>query len=449
VYFESYIDEIVHCETNELAPLMEIVRPRHDQTPFNAFMTMGEYDVVVATEAARLLKLPTADSTAVAEARNKVLMRERCARHGVPRPAFRAVTTAEEAVAAAKAVGLPCVVKPADETSSVDVLRCDTVAMVERHFNDIRAKQRNTRGQDRYPRVLVEECVHGYEVSVEILAEGDRYHVFGVTDKSVAGNGTFVEISHVFPSLLPPATAAACADVAVAALRAVRFDLGLAHVEVKVGGDGPRLIEINPRPAGDKITRLVDAALGMSCLELMVRQYLGEPVMPELRTEPRRGAAIRFLTAPAGVVTSVSGTEVARAMPGVTEVVVSAVPGTHIRPLRRNADRGGYVLALPGRHVRRAGTLPWYRNPAHGCEAGVSWIVGSTACDSSHSPNTGETARRMEIDSGPRLGPSALAAGPRRGFREGLADLLRAERPGGLLTRPHQEREDAERQPGQ
>jgi S-sulfo-L-cysteine synthase (3-phospho-L-serine-dependent) len=345
-YFEDYVDEIHVCQTNELRPLMEAVRAVEGVRPFSGLMSMAEYEVVVAALAADELGLPAPDPDSVRIARNKVHMRRRCARHGVPMPEFRSVESAELAARAAREIGLPCVVKPADETASADVHRCTSVEEVVDHFEAIRAKRENVRGQRRYHEVLVEECVLGYEVSVEVLAAGPLLHVLGVTDKTVGGNNRFVELGHLFPSLLPEYVQAACSEVAVDALEAVGFDLGLAHVEVKATPDGPKLIEINPRPAGDGITELVDRSLGTSCLEFVVRQYLGEHVDGQVPTSAVRGAAIRFLTADPGRVVSVTGTEVAAAIPGVCEAVVSAEPGDVVHPLRRNEDRVGHVLAV-------------------------------------------------------------------------------------------------------
>jgi biotin carboxylase len=345
-YLEECVDEIELCQTNELAPLLGHVQAVHARRPFSAFFSMAEYEIAAAASVAAALRLPTAKPESIHLARNKVHMRRRCAQHGVPMPGFRSVDGPDAAVRAVRELGLPCVVKPADETASADVHRCTSVAEVVEHVEAIRATRENVRGQRRYHEVLVEECVIGYEVSVEVLADGPRLHVLGVTDKTVGGNNRFVELGHVFPSLLPEPVQAACVAVAVLALRAVEFDLGLAHVEVKYGADGPRLIEINPRPAGDKITELVDRSLDTSCLELVVRQYLGERLNGNVPIAAVRGAAIRFLTADPGRVVAITGSEAASRLPGVSEAVVTVAPGDLVNPLRRNEDRVGHVLAV-------------------------------------------------------------------------------------------------------
>jgi cysteine synthase len=356
-YFRDYVDDLAFCETNDFDALVRQVEDVAARHPFDAFMTMGEYDVVLAARVGQLLGVPAPTAEAVAVARNKARMRARCAEHGVPMPRWCEVATVAEVRRAVAFVGLPCVVKPVDETSSVDVVRCTTQRQVEEHVLHILHKQVNTRGQKRMPTVLVEQCLEGYEVSVEVLGEGDRFHVLGVTDKSVAGQGHFVETAHVFPSLLPTAQVADCGAVAVSALRAVGFDLGLAHVELKVDERGPQLVEINPRPAGDNITELVDRSLGISCLDLMIRQYLGEPVLSTLVTGPRGGAAIRYLTATPGTITSIAGAEVAERNCGVVRVSLEASVGQVVAPLQRNGDRLGYVLAVaddPYTAARRA-----------------------------------------------------------------------------------------------
>jgi biotin carboxylase len=346
-YFVECVDEIVFAETNELAPIAERVAAVHERDPFAAFMTMGEYDVVLAAELGHRLGLPAPSPEGVRTARNKVLSRRAAAAAGVPQPRFAAVRTPAEAVSAAAELGLPCVVKPADETSSTDVARCHSLNDVAEHAARIKRKPVNSRGQRRYPLLLVEEYLQGHEVSAEILAEGDQYRVLGVTDKIIGGVDRFVELGHLFPSVLPPALADACAEVAVAGLRAVGFDLGLAHVEVKVTGAGPRLIEINPRPAGDRITDLVDLSYQRPCLEFVIRQYLGESVLAELAgLAPQGGAAIRYLSGPAGRVTAIHGRELAARIPGVRDVVLEVEVGDEVRTIQRNRDRLGHVLAV-------------------------------------------------------------------------------------------------------
>lgn len=338
------VDEFVSCPTHELAPLLAAVKDVDARRPLDALLSVAEYEVVPAAEAARQLGLPGPDPDGVRIARNKADQRRRCAERGVPVPDFRAVTTPEQAVRAAGEIGLPCVVKAADETSGAHVSRCTTATEVVDSFLAVLADPTNMRGQPRHPEVLVEECLVGFEVSVEVLAAGGTVRVLGVTDKLVGGHNRFVELGHTFPTLLPDPVRAELSRTAVAAVRAVDFDLGIAHVELKYTAGGPKLVEINPRPAGGRITELMDRSLGLPTMELVVRQHLGESV-GGIEIVPARGAAIRYLTADPGVVDTVTGIDVARAVPGVEDAEVYVAPGGRVNSLRVNDDRIGHVLA--------------------------------------------------------------------------------------------------------
>lgn len=338
------VDEFVSCATHELAPLMDAVQEVDARRPLDALLSVAEYEVVPAAEVARRLGLPGPDPAAVRIARNKAEQRRRWAERGVPIPEFRPVTTADEAIRAAEEVGFPCVVKAVDETSGAHVVRCTTVAEVVDTFTTIRSAATNRRGQARPPEVLVEECLVGFEVSVEVLVEAGAVRVLGVTDKLLGGDNRFIELGHNFPSMLPDPVRSELERTAVAATTAVGFDLGIAHVELKYTAEGPKLIEINPRPAGDQITELMDRSLGLSTMELLIRQYLGESV-GAVEVAPVRGAAIRYLTAQQGVVHSVTGVDIAAAVPGVVEAVVSVEPGGQVNRLLVNEDRVGHVLA--------------------------------------------------------------------------------------------------------
>jgi biotin carboxylase len=214
------VDEFVSCPTHELEPLLKAVKEVDARQPLDALLSVAEYEVIQAAEVGRQLGLPGPDPNAVRIARNKAEQRRRWAERGVPIPAFRAVTTTEQAARAATEIGLPCVVKPVDETSGAHVVRCTSVAEVIDAFAAVRAEPTNRRGQPRCPEVLVEECLVGFEVSVEVLAEAGSVRVLGVTDKMVGGGNRFIELGHGFPTALPEPIRGELARAAVAAAAA-------------------------------------------------------------------------------------------------------------------------------------------------------------------------------------------------------------------------------------
>ena len=133
---------------------------------------------------------------------------------------------------------------------------------------------------------------------------------------------------------------------ASAALAALGFDSGAAHVEVILTEAGPRVVEVAACPGGGHLPEdLIRLAYGVDTLADALRMAVGDA--PRERRTHRRGAALFWIPTHSGVVTEIRGAEEARAVPGVEKVVMVARPGDvmgHVVdcPTR---DRVGYVLA--------------------------------------------------------------------------------------------------------
>lgn len=341
--FQRYISEFVTCETNDEDSIVKALEEYRAHRPLDGIVAFGEYHVSVAAAACRRLGLPGPDPESVRISRNKDRMRSACSSAGVAVPRFAIADGPDDAVAAAGSVGYPCVVKPADQSGSTDVAICFDATDVRRRVAAIKASPVNYRGQLRSPVVLFEEYMTGAEVSVETVTFGGRTTIVGVTDKQLSSLPYFVEMGHAFPSALPARVVGECAGVAVEALAAVGFDLGVAHVEVRMSAGGPRLVEVNPRPAGDRIPDLVELATGVSLVRETLRMCLGSA--PDLTASRSRAAAIRYGWAYPGTVRRVLGAGIARGLPGVADVGLEVSPGGPVRRLTGDHDRVAYVIA--------------------------------------------------------------------------------------------------------
>ncbi|MER6028209.1 ATP-grasp domain-containing protein [Streptomyces sp. NPDC001851] len=337
------VDEVVTCETNDPAAVVAAVRGLAH--PADAIVAVGEWHMISGAEASRTLGLPGPGPAGVRAARDKSLTRRLCADAGVPVPGFARVERPEEVYGADLAY--PCVVKPLDDGGSNGVRLCRDADEAADHVRLLLKETHNERGQRKIPAALVEEYVDGPEVSVEALVRGGEVSVLAVTRKELGELPYFCETGHQVPAALGSGLDEACADVAAAALRAVGFDFGAAHVELRLAAGGPRLIEINCRPAGDRITRLVALATGVDIPAELVAMYLAPGDADPLPAPGHhRAAAIAFLPAVEGVVTAVTGADEAARLPGVLDVGVYVEPGARVRPLPNNTARYGHVVAV-------------------------------------------------------------------------------------------------------
>ncbi|MFH7596344.1 pyridoxal-phosphate dependent enzyme [Streptomyces racemochromogenes] len=343
--------EVVRCDTNSDAALRAAVQERFRREEITGVTTTSDFYVPAAARIARWLGLPGNAPEAVAVCRDKSALRERLRAAGVRQPRYALVREPAAAAAAVARTGLPCVVKPADDSGSTNVLLCADEAGVRAHIERILAIDTNVRGMPTARTVLVEEYLDGPEYSVEMFGADGRTVCVGITAKSVTAGPHFVEHRHLFPAPLPAATAQSITDTVTAALDAAGIRLGATHTEVKLTAEGPALVEINPRPAGGMIPELVRLATGVDLLDAQLRAALGTP--PQLKAEEAGHAGIQFLLADTdGTLTAVHGTEAAAAVEGVESVLVTAAPGTPVHRPRSASDRLGHVIA---RHAEPTG----------------------------------------------------------------------------------------------
>ncbi|MFL6136539.1 MAG: ATP-grasp domain-containing protein [Frankiaceae bacterium] len=304
-------------------------------------VSSSEYYVGTAGEVARSLGLPHPDPDAVRACRDKSAQRALLRAAGLPSPAFAAAATADEAVEAAAAIGLPVVVKPVAGSGSIGVRRCASLPEVREAASYVLRTDPAELALPPQPAVLVEEYLDGAEHSVETLDD----QVIGVTRKHLGQEPHFVETGHDFPAPLPPADRVALAETALAALRALGLGWGAAHVELRhAPGGPPRVIEVNPRLAGGMIPRVVQEATGIDMIRHLVASAAGRP--EPLRPTWHQAASIRFLLATAdGRLTEIAGVADARRVPGVVEVGLIREAGHDIVLRQSFQDRLGYVIA--------------------------------------------------------------------------------------------------------
>ncbi|MFE3629704.1 pyridoxal-phosphate dependent enzyme [Streptomyces goshikiensis] len=340
--------EVVVCDTNSLPALREAVQARFRAQDIAGITTTSDFYVPTVAELATWLGAPGNPAEAMRTCRDKAKLRETLARAGVRQPRFVVVRDAAAGVTAAAKVGLPCVVKPVDDSGSTNVLRCTSAEEVSAHVAHILARTVNARGLPTAGAALVEELADGPEYSVEMFSVEGRHHCVGITAKSVTGTPWFVEHQHLFPAPVPPGVAEELARTARAALTAAGVRSGPTHTELRLVADGPVIIEVNPRLAGGMIPEMIRLATGTGLLEQQVRAATGQE--PFLEPEFGRQGGIRFLIAErAGRVLAIEGADRAAAVAGVDRVTVTVRPGAEVRPAQDAYGRLGYIIATSER----------------------------------------------------------------------------------------------------
>jgi biotin carboxylase len=304
--------------------------------------------VPVVAAVAERLGLPGIGSETAHLATNKIAMRRVFADRGVPQPQFAGVRHFPEVKAAARAVGFPAVLKPADSAGQRGIF-------LVRSADELAAQLVLTIAASPTEEAIVERYHEGREVNTLLVARDGEVRLLTASDRiRPDGVGFGVALAHLYPSTLFGDALDEVERVAVAAVRAIGLQNGIAYPQLLVSPHDNEVlaVEIAARiPAGqmDEVPRY---GVGIDLVEIAVLQALGEKVPDELVT-PRfqQPVAIRFLTAepgplPTGLVPAVGPLDEARAFPGVERVDTWIQPGETIRPVQTDGDRRGYVIAV-------------------------------------------------------------------------------------------------------
>ncbi|QMU78107.1 ATP-grasp domain-containing protein [Streptacidiphilus sp. PB12-B1b] len=312
-----------------------------------AVIPSWEYSVVATAACAEAAGVPGAGVRAARTLRDKVLLREAAAAAGMRQPQWTEPADVDDLRAFAAAHGDACVLKPADRQASVGVRLIGPGDDLRHAWDESHAADdAKLRSANWTPgRFLVEQRLHGPEISAEVLVADGRVIWVNVTDKTVWPGTHPVEAGHLLPSVLDASVRARVAEANQQLVDAVGYGTGALHSEwILVDGVEPYLVECAGRLPGDAIVPLIDLAYGGSLIEDFVRVLRGE--RPERPVRAARGAAVRFVTAPAGVVRAVHGADEAGAVEGVFAAGATVAVGASVRPPASSWDRAGHVLAV-------------------------------------------------------------------------------------------------------
>jgi biotin carboxylase len=295
-----------------------------------------DWPVAIVARVAVRLGLPhPLDPDTAAVAVSKLRQRERLDEAGVPQPRWEvaAATVPNHSLLLGR-LGPRVVVKPPDRQGQVAI---SVVSAEEELGPAIEAAQ----AASRHGQALVEELVDGPEVTVNAFSTRGEFHALTVTDRLTADAPAFgVALAHAWPSEHDVGDAV---EAARAAAEAIGVREGPTYTQLRLGADGPKVIELAARLGGGHDAELCEAALGIDLNALTLRAAFGRRVrVPTAR--PAGGACVRFLVAPPGRLEAVEGVREALELPGVLDAVPYRAPGWEFGILRTGHDRAGFVL---------------------------------------------------------------------------------------------------------
>jgi biotin carboxylase len=314
--------------------------------------------VPVVAAVAEALGLPGIGMATAHLLTHKRAMRDALGAAGLPQPPYASLRSSADVDAALAAVGFPAVLKPVDSGGQRAVFRIESRDELERDLDEAIAESPTDEA-------LLEEFVDGVELNGIVIARLGEPALVTLSDRlRPPGIGFGVGWIHVYPPSIPPDQLRLAGQVAVESVRALGLRDAIAFPQLIASPDGRvSVVEVAARIPGGQMADLVRHAVGVDLVEVALLQALGEFV-PDDVALPRftQPLAIRFFTAqpgplPTGRVTRIGELDTVLASEGVVQADTYLQLGETIRPVRRDGDRRGYVIAIadtPEEALRRA-----------------------------------------------------------------------------------------------
>jgi len=194
--------------------------------------------------------------------------------------------------------------------------------------------------------LVAETYLQGPEYSIEMISHNGFHQLVAVTEK-IKDEIHFVELGHTIPANISIKVREKLSKHVELILCAIGHITGPSHTEVILTEDGARLVEIHFRIGGDDIDLLCELTTGLDMNKVWVQQLLNEYNCNGLKYIEHEGVAgVRFSVASdTGVLTGVTGIDLARSIPGVHSIKQLISDGEIVSKLRDSTSRVLSVIA--------------------------------------------------------------------------------------------------------
>lgn len=306
-------------------------------TPVDAVLAVDDHGAHLAARIRQALHLPGNQPKAVAQFTDKLHFRQLQQRCGLPHPEFALI---EDSTAPLQ---FPLVVKARQLNAGRGVIRADNASEFASAVRQVGAIQARAQ-RDSNITLLAERYIDGTEAALDGVLKNGQLRVLAMFDKPDPLTGPiFEETLFITPSRMPAATQAAFTEAVAHACAAAGLAHGMIHAEARINETGVWLLEIAPRGIGGLCGRVLDATLGMNAAEILLRHTLGYSLPASTTAD---AAGVMMIPVPqAGILLGVDGLAAARAVPGISQIELTAQPGQRIAPPPEGASYLGFIFS--------------------------------------------------------------------------------------------------------
>ncbi|MCH9271755.1 ATP-grasp domain-containing protein [Pantoea ananatis] len=278
--------------------LLDTLRSINTNRTIDAMLTVIEVNVAAVARCAQALGLQGTSPEAVVLSQDKALCRQRIAEHGLNSVAYQVVDNLADARKAASRIGYPMIAKPKCGAASLRALKLKNDADLVSYFDSLNNPVEGPAGyiDAMSDETLLEYYVEGPLFSVEVaVADGDIQPLVLSWRKRCTENPA-IELGTTIPAPVPDNIRDVMFEYTTNVVRACELNLGIFHIELIYGLDGPVLVEINPRIMGGNIPAVFNLATDIDPFALLIDIFLNGKLPAACRNlKAVRGAVTRSL----------------------------------------------------------------------------------------------------------------------------------------------------------
>lgn len=344
--YEGKFHDLILADIRSVDSIIGAIESYPEKDRVDAIMPGCSYVGDIAAVVAEHFGKINVGIEAAKKGRYKNLARSAFDEAGIPNAKFATVTNFTEAKKAAEVMGYPLIVKPTNCDSSQNVMMIGNEKELVEAFHVLDEFKTSYLDFDVKRLFLIEEYIVGPEFSVEIFLSNGEPIFSSVTEKETTPPPYFAELMHVVPTSVHKDKVELLTKAGVKAMKAIGLANGPSHVEMRLSSRGPIIMEINPRPAGDRIAQdLMINAYGVNIFDLGLDFYLGLPVHVN-RTKKMSSALATLVVNKSGKVKEILGFDAVDNTPGIVKKLIKVKPGDMVYPPTNNDYRYGYIISV-------------------------------------------------------------------------------------------------------
>lgn len=303
----------------------------------DGIMAVNDFGTRTASFVSQEMGLVGLPYEVVEAANDKGLMRDVWRNACLAIPRYKVISSLNELHNTIDEIGFPCVLKPTDCGGSgrgVCVIR--SVEDIEWSFNFAKPYVKNAR-------FILEEYLDGIELTIESISVNGKVHILATSDKVKPDIRTRVATSLNYPAEFCEDTLKKVEALVVQAVMAIGIENGMAHTEVIVTCDGPKLVEIGARGGGGHVFHTcIESTSGIKAPVEFAKLLTGDCVT--LQKINKNGCVYRFFNPSQGILKEVINFEKVKNLEGLLDLGIVKKPGDKVGLLENSHDRAGFVV---------------------------------------------------------------------------------------------------------